>query len=132
LVIDNHVEPNAATTAAIEKMSAMPNLTIVPLVERRRGKSRAINKAVRQARGEILAITDDDCLVSKNWLTAIVGDFDRDPQLAAVGGRVELHDSRDYPITLRTKKERITYRNGDDALDLIIGANMAFRRQAFE
>jgi len=132
VVIDNHPEPNEATSTAIAQISSFSGLTLVPLIERRRGKSRAVNMAVKETRGEFLAITDDDCVVSPDWLSAIYREFATDSELAVVGGRVELFDKRDYPVTIRTRRDRVVLRQGDDTLNLIIGANMAFRRTVFE
>lgn len=47
----------------------LPHVT--HLLCKRGGKSAALNVAIRVARGEVLAFTDDDCLVSKNWLARI-------------------------------------------------------------
>lgn len=52
------------------------------------GPGAARNEAVRQAKGEIIAFLDDDCLADKDWLQALVPCF-QDPDVAAAGGRVE-------------------------------------------
>lgn len=49
------------------------------------GLSAARNLGMREARGEILAYTDDDCLADEDWLTHIAAGFD-DPQWVACGG----------------------------------------------
>ncbi len=52
------------------------------------GPGAARNRALREAAGEIIAFTDDDCLVDRNWLRSLVPCF-KHPDVAAVGGRVE-------------------------------------------
>jgi glycosyltransferase involved in cell wall biosynthesis len=52
------------------------------------GVSRAYNTAIRSSRGEILAFTDDDCIVPEGWLRAIVVAFAQDPAADLLFGRV--------------------------------------------
>jgi glycosyltransferase involved in cell wall biosynthesis len=99
------------------------------LVERRRGKSLALNTAIQHARGEIVAFTDDDCVVDPSWLRTVVREFEADPSLGGLGGRVELYDSADHIIGTRTQQHRQLYRPLE-RLALIFGCNMALSRQA--
>jgi glycosyltransferase involved in cell wall biosynthesis len=105
-------------------------LPIRRVFEPRKGISRARNAGLRAARGEILAFTDDDCLPAPDWLSAIVQEFARDPGLAGLGGRVELHDPRDFPITIRTSRTRETLTSAYQLPGLMVGCNMAFARWA--
>jgi GT2 family glycosyltransferase len=52
------------------------------------GKSRAINAAMKVAKGEIVCFTDDDCEPREDWLQTIVDCFEADPNLGVVGGRL--------------------------------------------
>ncbi|MCL4440143.1 MAG: mycofactocin biosynthesis glycosyltransferase MftF [Firmicutes bacterium] len=52
------------------------------------GPGAARNEAVRQAKGEIIAFLDDDCLAEKNWLRSLAPCFQY-TDVAAAGGRVE-------------------------------------------
>ena len=100
--------------------------------EPRKGLSRARNAGLRAARGAILAFTDDDCLPSPDWLGAIAREFAHDPALAGLGGRVELHDLRDFPITIRTSRTRETLTSAYQLPALMVGCNMAFARWAVD
>ncbi|MFD1562997.1 glycosyltransferase [Haloarchaeobius amylolyticus] len=48
----------------------------------------ARNEGIRAARGEIIALTDDDCRPPRDWLSKIVTAFDRDPELVCLEGAV--------------------------------------------
>lgn len=52
------------------------------------GPASARNWGAREARGELLAFIDSDCTASPGWLDGLAACFD-DPEVAAVGGRVE-------------------------------------------
>lgn len=51
------------------------------------GKSHALNIGVQHAKGEIVAFTDDDCIVSSHWLQSISDWFANNPKAAGVCGR---------------------------------------------
>jgi glycosyltransferase involved in cell wall biosynthesis len=96
-----------------------------------RGKSHGLNAGLQVATGDVIAFTDDDCVVAEDWLAATVAQLTDDPSLAAIGGRVELHDPRDQPVTIRTQRHRESFTPAR-MLALIVGCNMAFRRTALE
>ncbi|MEZ5324145.1 MAG: glycosyltransferase [Verrucomicrobiales bacterium] len=50
------------------------------------GLSAARNLGAKKANGEILAYTDDDCMPDRDWLAHLALAFQRDPEVAAVGG----------------------------------------------
>jgi glycosyltransferase involved in cell wall biosynthesis len=51
-----------------------------------RGLSQGRNAAIRTARGEILAMIDDDCEADARWLEVLDGRFCADPDVGLVGG----------------------------------------------
>jgi GT2 family glycosyltransferase len=103
------------------------------LHEARAGKSFALNRGVREARGRILVFTDDDCIVDEGWLHEISREFDCDPSLGVLGGRVELFDPRDKPITIITERERAVVSRVKTFIEpVIFGCNMAIRRDVLE
>jgi glycosyltransferase involved in cell wall biosynthesis len=51
-----------------------------------RGVSLARNVAVRQATGDIVAITDDDCEARSDWLATLADCFSAEPDVEVVGG----------------------------------------------
>jgi glycosyltransferase involved in cell wall biosynthesis len=120
-----------ATPIVVAECLARGLLPIRYLVDQRAGKSIALNAGIRAAKGDIVVFTDDDCVVAADWLATLVAEFARDDSIAALGGRVELYDPSDLPYTIRTRTTRDEFAPSK-LLHLIVGCNMAFRRQALE
>jgi len=81
-----------------------------------KGISYARQLGVNYAGGEIIAFTDDDCIVDTSWLKDLVSAFEEDKTLMAVGGLT--YDGNTSNPNLPS--------NG------IFGFNMSFRKRVFE
>nr|MBA2301462.1 glycosyltransferase family 2 protein [Acidobacteriota bacterium] len=57
-------------------------------LELRQGKSYALNLGLTFATGEILALTDDDVLPARDWITRIVSQFRASDEIVFVFGKV--------------------------------------------
>ena len=57
-------------------------------------------------KGDVIAFTDDDAVVSPSWLEFWVRKFEQDPAISVLGGMVTLHESHDRPMSIRTFTER--------------------------
>ncbi|WP_173200330.1 glycosyltransferase family 2 protein [Geobacter sp. SVR] len=99
--------------------------------QRKKGLGYARNAGIEFSVGEIVAFTDDDCFVDPEWLHGIVNEFAADPDLHGIGGRVELYNPRDKPITIMTSRERRVFLHAGQIFSFIHGCNMAFRRAVF-
>ena len=74
-----------ALLSSVEQQSQRdPRITHIGL--ERFGKSYALNEAVKVAKGDILAFTDDDCGAASDWLTTIVSCFTQEPAVGIVAG----------------------------------------------
>lgn len=95
----------------------------------KKGLAHARNCGLREARGRIVAFTDDDCYPACGYLHAIERCFAA-AEVDYAGGRVLLHDADDRRVTIQESehKERLEpgryLRSG-----LIHGANMIFRAE---
>lgn len=89
------------------------------------GKSRALNLGIRNISGDIIATTDDDCTVAKDWIENIIKAFEKNPDVAIVYGRVinkELMEIKDEKFVGHLSKLSFV---GD-------GANRSIRRSVFK
>lgn len=127
LVVDNASSDN--TAAALQDFAATAPMAVVGLYEARRGKSHGLNQALGLARGDIIAFIDDDILVADDWVATLVAHFRSHPDARCVGGRVELHDARDAPVTIKRSLDgsQTTLAHFSPDNIPILGCNMAFR-----
>lgn len=131
VVIDNGSTDD--TAALVQRFATTTPMPVIRyLFEGRRGKSRALNAGIAAARGDILAFLDDDCVAPPNWIGAILREFAADPELAMLGGRVELLEPDDVPMTIKLFTERRHPVLSDFTFGVILGANMALRRSVFD
>jgi GT2 family glycosyltransferase len=147
--LDLMVVDNAPADDRAEHLvrSSYPHVRYVR--EPRPGLNWARNRVIKEARGEIVAYTDDDVVVDRGWIAALAAVFVENPEVMAVTGLV-------VPYELETESQmlfedrggfargfdRRWYRlNRDegrtetyhiDASRFGTGANMAFRRSIFD
>lgn len=136
------VVENNCTDGTREMVQALENPRIRVIGEPRQGLSFARNTGLASANGPIIAFTDDDVEVARDWVQTIVTSLDKNPAVDGVGGRVlpawecgRRPDwlTRDHwaPLALQDHGDaRATFdRNHPIGL---IGANVAFRREVFD
>ncbi len=66
-----------------------PLLPLRTVVETKPGIPAARNRGVREATGEIILFTDDDCAADPRWVECLVKPFYRNPYIGAVGGEID-------------------------------------------
>jgi len=130
VVVDNNSSDN--TRDVILDFKRCSGLNVRYLFEPNQGLAHARNKGVAEANGDIVAFTDDDCIVDRNWLGSILKEFLSDSKLMGLGGRVELYNKKDKPVTIRTFKERRLFSTLNQLFSLLPGCNMAFRSKVFD
>jgi len=136
LVIDNAPSSDATERLVRERY---PHVRYV--LEPRPGLDWARNRAIAEARSEIIAFTDDDVIVDVSWIAAIANIFASAPHVHAVTGLVvpfELEseaqqDFESYGGFGRGFLRAWHSRGGHHGSGRFgTGANMAFRRSLFE
>jgi glycosyltransferase involved in cell wall biosynthesis len=138
IVVNNNCTDN--TDAVIESFA--DRLPIRRVFEARQGLSNARNAAVAAARGELIAITDDDVLVAPHWLQTYVDAATAWPNAAFFGGRI-IPEFESTPPAWMTSNLRL-FRNmlgmrdlGPEPREFVdeetpFGGNMAFRSWVLE
>jgi hypothetical protein len=84
MIVDN-APANDATQRLIEERFGR-DTRVRYIREERPGASLARNRGTHAARGEIVAFTDDDAVVDRRWLSALVHGFAENPQVMCVAG----------------------------------------------
>jgi len=132
LVIDNNSPDDTPGTVAAYQSAPHPPRHVL---ETRQGANHARNRALAEARGEIIVYGDDDILMESGWLRELMQPFANDPEccIGAVAGEVE-------PIFPDGCPDWVRSFHGLQALRPDMGptadhqvpmsANLAFRRDA--
>lgn len=126
----DHIESFAATA-----------LNLRYVFEPTQGLSHARNAGIRAARAPLIAFTDDDVRVSRDWVSTIALLFADHPEAACVGGKVLpnwpgpwpgwLTPDHWSPLALLDYGDTPFYVNASRRACLI-GANCAYRREVFD
>lgn len=102
----------------------------------KKGKSRGLNQAIRLSSAPLLAFTDDDCIVSKNWIKTITQTFASHPAISGIYGmtlpyKPNIHTGQICPCTFNRgiahtiSTPRIHWKH------IGFGNNMAYRKSIF-
>jgi glucosyl-dolichyl phosphate glucuronosyltransferase len=147
LVVDNNSSDQ--TPEVVEDFSQRYPGRFRYVLERRSGKSNALNVGIREAHGDILAFVDDDVTVEPTWLHNLTVEL-HDSRWAGVGGRIRPQEGFSPPPWLATREPFprgqdlidnhsvgpiVLFNLGDKAGELDrppFGTNMAFRKSIFE
>lgn len=100
VVVDNASRDDTATTVAA--WAAQASFPVKLRQEPRPGIVGAHNCGFRAASGELLVCTDDDCRLDPDYIRNLLAHDARDSELILRGGRVELGDPADIPLTIKT------------------------------
>jgi len=124
LVVDN-----GSTDRTAEIVKTFP---VRHLQEGRRGAARARNRGIEDSKGDILAFTDADCVVSRGWLRALVRGFE-EQDVGGVAGEIVA-----YPPTTPAERYAARIRHlspqhylSRPLLPFAVFANLSFRQEVF-
>lgn len=133
IVVDNN--SNDQTKAVIQSF----NGKLKYIFEPKQGLSYARNTGIRQAKGQVIAFTDDDVIVDENWVYSIHKCF-RETKALMVAGKIErlwncehpdwFSDDISGPLIVQDLGDR--RKKWDSRTRHTVGANMAFHHSVFE
>lgn len=105
IVIDNGSTDHTATV--LGRLRDAGSLTA--LYEPVPGKSRALNRGMEVAKGELLAFTDDDVHVSSEWLASLIRASRSFPDAAVICGPIIPEFPEDSPVWLRNHQRFVSF-----------------------
>jgi GT2 family glycosyltransferase len=145
--LDCLVVDNGSRDSSIEHLVRARFPKVRYVCEQRPGLDWARNRAIAEARGDIIAYTDDDVIVDPDWVLSLVRVFQENPDVMAVTGLV-------VPYALETEAQLLFEIYGGFGRGFVrkryqlqnhkshwydlgtgqigTGANMAYRRRLFE
>ncbi|MEO7412960.1 MAG: glycosyltransferase [Opitutaceae bacterium] len=134
LVVDNN---STDDTRAIVESFAIERPAPRHVFEPRQGLDHARNRAIKEARGEILVFADDDILVKPDWLAQLVVPLmaDHQRQIGVLGGEVIPVFPDGLPPWVAEWHAPLAFRSDTGPLDVRhspMGANLAVPRWVFE
>lgn len=138
VVVDNN---STDDTQEVIRSFAGETPEVLSVFEPRQGASYGRNTGIFTASAPIIAFTDDDIRVPRNWVSTILSVLSEHPEASCVGGKVLPNWTTPVPAWLTPEHwgplALLDY--GDDPLYVdatrrlcLIGANVAFRREVFD
>lgn len=136
IVVDNG---SSDETPQVLQSIASPRLRAVR--EPRRGKSRALNRGLSLAKGELVVFSDDDVDPAPGWLEALAGAAAKHPEADVFGGKIAVDRSKvpAWIVRSRNLQEILTTEHDFGEVEQRYpanrfpqGPNLAVRRRALE
>jgi len=108
LILEQKTAPSSGLDRIYHK-----NTKVITISLNNVGKSIALNEGIIRAKGDICAFTDDDCIVSDDWLSRIDNYFARHKNIAGVFGNTypyqpNKHKSLSCPSVMELNSYAIT------------------------
>jgi GT2 family glycosyltransferase len=136
MVVVNNGSTDDTAIMLGRRSSNAPKISLFSVEQAAPGKARALNRALSQARGELLMVLDDDVIVDAQCIAKHV-EAHRQTEYAAIQGRIlpgKDPDGRGAdPTRLREYNiPIIDYGDGIIPIRGLTGTNMSFKRQVLE
>lgn len=127
IVVDND---STDSTAEVIKSCKSQHLPIRYIHEAKRGLSRARNRGMAEAQGEILLWTDDDVRPSRNWIEGMCAPIlEKKADVVAGGVKMAPHLKRPWMSDIHRIWLASTEHINQQTPEGVVGANMAFSRR---
>jgi GT2 family glycosyltransferase len=126
IVVDQGRQPAVADWLARLQTAGMGVLYIP---SDQHGRSAGINRGLEQVKTRFVAITDDDCFVTAEWLAAMAARLRREPG-AIVTGRVDQAGDQEVAFSVVTSREPKRYERPQLKAHPFIGGNAGMSMEA--
>ncbi len=120
IIVDQGARPEVA--AWVERMRTL-GMTTQHLPSRQIGRSAGINRGLERVRTRFVAVTDDDCFVTADWLQGMTDHLQRWPE-AIITGRVEAAAEDRVEFCAVTSTTPAVYYHPQLKVHPLIGGNM--------
>jgi cellulose synthase/poly-beta-1,6-N-acetylglucosamine synthase-like glycosyltransferase len=134
IIVDDFSEDG---TADIVRKFRLPNLTLIqPEISSQSSKKKAIEAGINKAAGELIITTDADCVPSKYWLEKI-NNFYVATDAAFIAAPVKFSHNQSF-LQIFQSLDFLTLQGitaasvGSDLYAMCNGANLAYKKEAFE
>lgn len=128
-VIVVHQGDNPAVRQRLEAF-ARSGLRVRYIHSAERGRASGVNCGIRAALTPFVAITDDDCLVSCEWVARMAMELRTDPE-RIVTGRVDPAGTEPV-LAVNTSAQRFTQRRPRLKTDVLCGGNVGMSRSVLQ
>ena len=141
IVVDNNSKDG--TAKLIDSYASSFKTKLIHLKELQQGKSYALNLAIKESQGDVLAFTDDDVILDAHWLDEIIRFFNTN-EVDVLGGRVLPEYPSQTPQWVKDNQYNlrgpiVSYDLGEDIIAYhsgkitdFIGANVIYRKNVFD
>ncbi|AKB71755.1 Glycosyltransferase [Methanosarcina mazei C16] len=101
LVCDDNSSDNTEEVVKSLMEKTQHNLKYIKIKSKIKGPAKVRNAGINQSLGEIIGFTDDDCIVSGNWIETAVENFKKHKNACGVYGTVvTVGDCKNKPFTI--------------------------------
>jgi glycosyltransferase involved in cell wall biosynthesis len=140
IVVDNNSTDATEDVVRQYQNTSFDDVPLRYVFEGRQGKSNALQRAVEEARGELIAFLDDDNLPNPQWVSSASEFADNHPRAGAFGGQIHGHFDVELPnsfglvrplFALNERKDEVCYSAGGSLEFAAPGAGLVVRRAAW-
>jgi GT2 family glycosyltransferase len=129
LIVDNgSTDATVATAEALKRNAPIPMRILREPVK---GVCRAKNRGIQSATGDIIAFTDDDCVLAPSYFADLIRYYEGEVAPVIRGGRVELGDPTDLPFTIKVDDQPAVFGGIIHPGGFVHGCNLTIPRDVF-
>jgi cellulose synthase/poly-beta-1,6-N-acetylglucosamine synthase-like glycosyltransferase len=143
-ILDSHYPSDKLEVVVVDDSSTDETISIVSKYpvrllkhDKNKGAAAARNTGVKMSSGEIVAFTDSDCIVDKDWVRELVKCY-KDKNIGAVGGKYLPYNLDNLIVKFTYGRDLVTgissLKDGENPVVLdghLPSANLSFRRKVF-